>query len=81
MRNKKYKSFAKINLFLNSNKVNSGLHNIESLVFLINLFDEIEIKKNKSKTDKIKIYGKFCNKINKNNTITKSLYFKEKGIY
>ena len=76
MRNKKFKSFAKINLFLNiGDKVkNSGLHNIQSLVFLINLFDEINIKKNKSKTDKIKFYGKFCNKINKINTITKSLY-------
>ena len=53
MRNKKFKSFAKINLFLNiGNKVNnSGLHNIQSLVFLINLFDEINIKKNKSRTD------------------------------
>ena len=80
MRNKKFKSFAKINLFLNiGNKVNnSGLHNIQSLVFLINLFDEINIKKNKSKTDKIKFYGKFCNKINKNNTITKSLYILRK---
>ena len=55
MRNKKFKSFAKINLFLNiGNKVNnSGLHNIQSLVFLINLFDEINIKKNRSKKDKI----------------------------
>ena len=80
MRNKKFKSFAKINLFLNIGKKvnNTGLHNIQSLVFLINLFDEIKIKKNKSKTDKIKFYGKFCNKINKNNTITKSLYILRK---
>ena len=80
MRKKKFKSFAKINLFLNIGKKvnNTGLHNIQSLVFLINLFDEIKIKKNKSKTDKVKFYGKFCNKINKNNTITKSLYILRK---
>ena len=80
MRKKKFKSFAKINLFLNIGKKvnNTGLHNIQSLVFLINLFDEIKIKKNKSKTDKVKFYGKFCKKINKNNTITKSLYILRK---
>ena len=48
------------------------LPNLE-IIFLINLFDEIKIKKNKSKTDKVKFYGKFCNKINKNNTITKTI--------
>ena len=80
MRKKKFKSFAKINLFLNIGKKinNTGLHNIQSLVFLINLFDEIKIKKNKSKIDKIKFYGKFCNKVNKINTITKSLYILRK---
>ncbi len=80
MRKKKFKSFAKINLFLNIGKKinNTGLHNIQSLVFLINLFDEIKIKKNKSKIDKIKFYGKFCNKVNKINTVTKSLYILRK---
>ena len=80
MRKKKFKSFAKINLFLNIGKKvnNTGLHNIQSLVFLINLFDEIKIKKNKSKTDKVKFYGKFCNNINKNNTVTKSLHILRK---
>ncbi|MDA9740620.1 hypothetical protein N9U58_00620 [Pelagibacteraceae bacterium] len=80
MQKKNFKSFAKINLFLNIGKKvnNTGLHNIQSLVFLINLFDEIKIKKNKSKTDKVKFYGKFSNKVNKNNTVTKSLYILRK---
>ena len=42
MLKKKFKSFAKINLFLNVGKKfnKTGLHNIQSLVCLINLFDE-----------------------------------------
>ena len=43
MLKKKFKSFAKINLFLNVGKKfnKTGLHNIQSLVCLINLFDGI----------------------------------------
>ena len=42
---KKFKSFAKINLFLNvGKKINkTGLHNIQSLVCLINLFDSMSL--------------------------------------
>ena len=45
MLRKKFKSFAKINLFLNVGKKfnKTGLHYIQSLVCLINLFDEIKI--------------------------------------
>ena len=46
----KFKSYAKINLFLNIiGKYKSGLHKIETFVSLINLFDEIEINKTKKK--------------------------------
>ena len=40
------KSFAKINLSLTVNKkLSNGLHNIQTMFCLINLFDEIHIKK------------------------------------
>lgn len=84
MLKKKFKSFAKINLFLNVGKKfkKTKLHNIQSLVCLINLFDEIEIYKIRSKKDKIKFTGKFCDNINKKkNTIIDTLsLLRNKGI-
>ena len=51
----KIKSFAKINLTLNvGKKLNSGLHNIQTNSILIDLHDQIKIKKNK----KIKLFLK-----------------------
>ena len=42
----KIKSFAKINLTLNvGKKLNSGLHNIQTNSILIDLHDQIEMKK------------------------------------
>ena len=80
MRKKKFKSFAKINLFLNVGKKfnKTSLHNIQSMACLINLFDEIKIRKSKSKKDKIKFHGKFYKNVNKDNTILKSLYILRK---
>ena len=44
------KSYSKINLFLKVLKKNSqGLHNIQSTVMLLNLYDEISVKKIKKK--------------------------------
>ena len=81
MSNNILKSHAKINLFLNVGKKlrKKNLHNIQSLVFLINLHDEIYIKKNKSKKDEIKFLGKFSKKINAhNNSIKTSLHLLRK---
>ena len=62
------KSYSKINLSLRVLKrLKSGLHDIESNSFLINLFDEIEIKKIKNKNDIIIFKGKFIKHINKKN--------------
>tara|TARA_A100001015_G_scaffold309851_1_gene410066 strand:- start:26 stop:883 length:858 start_codon:yes stop_codon:yes gene_type:complete len=71
----KIKSFAKINLFLNvGKKINkTNLHDIQSLVCLINLSDEIKIQRSKNKKDKISFFGKFSNYVYKKNTITKSI--------
>tara|TARA_A100001011_G_scaffold230057_1_gene238173 strand:- start:18 stop:875 length:858 start_codon:yes stop_codon:yes gene_type:complete len=75
MHKKKIKSFAKINLFLNvGKKINkNNLHDIQSLVCLINLSDEIEIQRSKKKKDKISFFGKFSNYVYKKNTITRSI--------
>ena len=71
----KIKSFAKINLFLNvGKKINkTDLHDIQSLVCLINLSDEIRIQRSKNKKDKISFFGKFSNYVYKKNTITRSI--------
>lgn len=69
----KIKSFSKINLTLRVlKKLKNGMHNIESNSVLVDLFDEISIKKNKR--DIIIFKGKFKKKINpKKNTITETL--------
>ena len=59
------KSYSKINLFLRVLKKNSGgLHDLQSSVMLIDLYDEINIKKIISKKDEIKFIGQFRKKIN-----------------
>ena len=67
------KSYSKINLFLKVlKKNNNGLHNIQSSVMLLNLYDQIIIKNTNKNQDEIKLIGKFKKKINsKNNSITK----------
>ena len=76
MNNVVLKSYAKINLFLKVGKKlrKTKLHNIQSLIFLINLKDEIIIKKIYGSKDIVKFTGKFQTNIKKkNNSITKSL--------
>ena len=65
------KSHCKINLFLDVGKKDkkSRLHNIQTLVCLISLYDEIAIKKIKCQQDIIKFYGKFSKDIKKKNTL------------
>ena len=61
------KSYAKINLSLTvCKKLNNGLHNIQSLFCLINLFDEISIKKQKKALKKDSVYfnGNFVRILN-----------------
>ena len=69
------KSYSKLNLFLKVlKKTHNGLHNIQSSVMLLDLHDEINIKKINRNKDNIEFIGKFKKNINKTtNTISKSL--------
>ncbi len=69
----KVKSFSKINLSLRVlKKLKSGLHNIETNSALINLFDEITIKKNYK--NQVLFKGKFKKKVNhQNNSVLDTL--------
>ncbi len=71
----KLKSFSKINLSLNVNKrLKSGLHEIQSHFCLIDLFDEINIKKNRKFKDEVNFFGKFSKNIDKkDNSILQTL--------
>ena len=61
------KSFSKINLSLNIIRKlkKDRLHEIQSHFCLIDLFDEIDIKKNKKYKDEIKFFGKYNRNIKK----------------
>ena len=67
------KSYSKINLTLKVlKKFKNGMHDIETNSVLLNLYDEIFLKKNKK--DTVIFKGKFKDKINqKKNTITDTL--------
>ena len=78
------RSYCKLNLFLDIGKKEkkTNLHNIQSLVHIINLFDEIRIKKIIGKKDKINFIGSFSNHVKKNdNSILKSLSVLRKSGY
>ena len=76
---KKIKSYAKVNLSLGvTGRLNSGYHNVESLVSFLDLHDEIKIKKILNNNHKINFFGKFSKGIKKNNTIFKLLKILEK---
>ncbi len=74
------KSPAKINLSLKiGKKINHQYHDIQSVIFLINLHDQITIKKITGKKDTFKFTGKFKKNIKlKNNTVQKSMYLLRK---
>ena len=71
------KSYSKINLFLKVlKKKKKGLHNIQSTAMLLDLHDEISIKKTQKKKDEI-VFSKLMNigdeysyKISDNYTLT-----------
>jgi len=73
--NIKIKSYCKINLSLKVlKKLNSGYHNIISLVTFCDLYDVISISRIRNLKDKISFSGEFKKGINKKlNTITKVL--------
>ena len=74
------KSPAKINLSLKiGKKINNQYHDIQSIIFLINLHDQITIKKITGKKDTFKFTGKFKKNIKlKNNSVLKGMYFLRK---
>ena len=70
------KSFSKINLSLNINKKlkKDRLHDIQSYFCLVNLFDQIKVKKIKGPKDIVNFQGKFSKYIKKtNNSIIDTL--------
>jgi len=73
--NIKIKSYCKINLSLKVlQKLNSGYHNIISLITFCDLHDVISISRIRNLKDEISFSGKFKKGINKkSNTITKVL--------
>ena len=72
------KSFAKINLTLRVlKKLKNKMHDIETNTMLVDLFDEINLKRNKK--DVIIFNGKFKDNVNlKKNTITDTLFLLRK---
>jgi len=74
------KSPAKINLSLKiGKKINHEYHDIQSIIFLTNLYDQIIIKKINGQKDKFKFTGKFKKNIKvENNSALKSVYFLRK---
>ena len=76
----KLKSHAKINLSLNitGKFSNNKMHKVESIVSFIKLSDTISISESKLKKHLVIFQGKFSKGINKNNSITKVLYFLDK---
>ena len=81
MNEKRLVSNAKVNLFLKVGKKNKihKLHNIQSIVYLLNLHDKIKVKKINKNRDKVVFYGKFNRNVNKkNNTVSKSLHLLRK---
>ncbi len=81
MRIFKIKSYCKVNLFLRVvRKLNTGYHEIASLITFCNLYDVISIAEIKNSKDKISFSGKFKGGIDKKiNTITKVLYLLRKN--
>ena len=75
----KIKSYAKINLALNIIGKFKRLHNIESIVSFIDLYDLIFIKKINSLKHQVSFYGKFSKNIKSKNTISKLLDILDKN--
>ena len=61
------KSFSKINLSLsiNGKLKKTGLYDIQSYFCLVNLFDQIKVRKIKGSKDKVRFQGQFSRYIKK----------------
>ena len=69
------KSYSKINLTLNvGSKNKKGLHEIQSYFCLIDLADQIQLKKVKTKKDKIIFKGIFAKLVNRSNNSIINLF-------
>jgi len=78
------RSYCKINLFLDVGKKykKTRLHNIQSLIFIINLYDEIKIKRIYGPKDIIKFSGIFSKHVKKqDNSISRSFSLLRKKGY
>ena len=80
MKNVVLKSYGKVNLFLKvgKNLKNKKLHNVQSLIFLIDLNDKIIIQESGQLNDKVKFVGRFKGNVNKSNSVSKCLYLLRK---
>ena len=80
MKNVVLKSYGKVNLFLRvgKNLKNKKLHNVQSLIFLIDLNDKIIIQESGQLNDKVKFVGRFKGNVNKSNSVSKCLYLLRK---
>ena len=78
------KSFSKINLSLSVNRKlkNKGLHEIQSYFCLVNLFDQIKIRKIKGQKDKVKFQGQFARYVEntRNSIITALTILRERNL-
>ena len=78
------KSFSKINLSLSINRKlkKTGLHDIQSYFCLVNLFDQIKIRKIKGPKDKVRFQGQFARYIKKkrNSIITALTILRERNL-
>ena len=84
MKHQFLKSYSKLNLFLNVGRKikKNNLHDLKSLVFIINLYDEIKIKKVFKPKDSIKFLGNFGNHVKKKeNSILQSISLLRKNGY
>ena len=71
MKISRIKSYAKINIALNVTGKKSKLHEIETIISFIYLYDLIYIKKIRKKNHKISFKGKFSKNISGNNKVRK----------
>ena len=79
MRFEKIKSHAKVNLSLNVlGKRKSKLHNLETLDALVDIHDQIFIKRINNKNHEVRFSGHFSNKVPKVNTVSNLLNILDK---
>ena len=81
MRIFKFKSYAKVNLALNVISKKSNLHNIESIISFIDLYDLIFLNQITGSNHEVIFCGKFSKGNSKKNTILNLLEVLDKKNY